>query len=107
MEKNRTKVGVFVVEDHTSDTVYERSGTNKHTGQPYTVRLQRAMLFKPNGERLAVEIRRPDTGALAPGEYVLDGNSFGVNKYGNLQIETVVLVAAPVLSKPVRSSAAA
>lgn len=100
-------VGKFVVGPHSSDTVYERNGNNKTTGQPYTLRLQRAMLHKPNGERVAVEIRRPDTGALEPGDYLLHGDSFGVNRYGRLEIETVTLIRAPVLSKPSTQRASA
>jgi len=82
----------FEIKPGTNATV--QSGTRKD-GKAFSLRVQEAWLHS-GGEirRIRLTLNREQE-AYAPGFYVLDESSFGVNRWGDLEIRFVKLKVAP------------
>lgn len=73
--------------------IVTRSGVSERTKKPYTIREQKALMFR-EGERYPERIKVTlDEGmsAYPPGRYTLSDASFTVSRYGAIQVRPLLL----------------
>lgn len=77
-----------------TDPTVETSTINGKNGS-FQARRQRGMVKLPNGETRLVRIRLSEGKQYQPGDYIIGDGSFMVGLYGDLQLGTLELIAAP------------
>lgn len=75
-----------------------RTGTTKQ-GKPYSMREQECW-FHADGQIFKTRVvLNGEQQAFAPGVYDVDGASFGVNRFGEVEMQRLVLKARPVAAR--------
>lgn len=82
-----------------SSVVRVRSGDSPKTGKPYSISEQIGYFYRSgskHSQEIKIELEK-DQLPFAPGRYELNDESFFVNRYGNLSLNSkLILIQAPV-----------